>query len=111
MADKLENIGASVRAKLLNKARAERADFQILLTRYALERLLYRLSVSDHRDEFVLKGAMLFVTWVADPFRPTRDLDLLGRGNNSSDAIAEVFRDICAQPVADDGVTFDIVGL
>ena len=111
MAGNPENIGASVRAKLLNKARAERADFQILLTRYALERLLYRLSVSDHRDEFVLKGAMLFVAWVADTFRPTRDLDLLGRGDNGSDAIADVFRDICAQPVADDGVTFDIVGL
>jgi hypothetical protein len=72
------NIGASVRARLLDRARAERSDFQILLTRYALERLLYRLSVSPHRDRFILKGAMLFVTWVADPFRPTRDLDLLG---------------------------------
>ena len=72
------NIGASVRARLLDRARAERSDFQILLTRYALERLLYRLSVSEHRDRFILKGAMLFVTWVADPFRPTRDLDLLG---------------------------------
>ncbi len=111
MAREPQNIGASVRAKLLNKARAERADFQTLLTRYALERLLYRLSLSDHRDEFVLKGAMLFVAWVDDPFRPTRDLDLLGRGDNGSDAIAAVFRHICAQPVADDGVTFDIVGL
>ena len=62
------NIGASVRARLLDRARAERSDFQILLTRYALERLLYRLSVSPHRDRFILKGAMLFVTWVADPF-------------------------------------------
>jgi hypothetical protein len=111
MARDPQNIGASVRARLLNKARAERVDFQILLTRYALERLLYRLSVSDHRDQFVLKGAMLFVAWVADPFRPTRDLDLLGRGENGSDAIAEVFRAICAQTVADDGVIFDIVGL
>jgi len=111
MAREPQNIGASVRARLLNKARAERVDFQILLTRYALERLLYRLSVSDHRDQFVLKGAMLFVAWVADLFRPTRDLDLLGRGENGSDAIAEVFRAICAQPVADDGVIFDVVGL
>jgi hypothetical protein len=66
------NIGASVRTRLLDRARAERSDFQILLTRYALERLLYRLSVSPHRDRFILKGAMFFVTWVADPFRPTR---------------------------------------
>jgi Nucleotidyl transferase AbiEii toxin, Type IV TA system len=62
-----------------------RSDFQILLTRYALERLLYRLSVSAHRDRFILKGAMLFVTCVADPFRPTRDLDLLGSGDNGGD--------------------------
>ncbi len=105
------NIGASVRARLLDRARAERSDFQILLTRYALERLLYRLSVSRHRDRFILKGAMLFVTWVTDPFRPTRDLDLLGHGDNDAEAIAETFRAICAQPVADDGVTFDVVAL
>lgn len=105
------NIGASVRARLLDRARAERSDFQILLTRYALERLLYRLSISPHRDRFILKGAMLFVTWVADPFRPTRDLDLLGHGDNDAEAIAETFRTICAQAVADDGVTFDVAAL
>jgi len=111
MPRELRNIGASVRARLLDRARAERSDFQILLTRYALERLLYRLSVSPHRDRFILKGAMLFVTWVADPFRPTRDLDLLGHGPNDAEAIAETFRAICAQPVADDGVTFDVAAL
>ena len=101
------NIGASVRARLLDRARAERSNFQILLTRYALERLLYRLSASEHRDRFILKGAMLFVTWVADPFRPTRDLDLLGHGDNDVDAIANTFRAICTERVADDGVVFD----
>jgi hypothetical protein len=111
MPRELRNIGASVRARLLDRARAERSDFQILLTRYSLERLLYRLSVSPHRDRFILKGAMLFVTWVADPFRPTRDLDLLGFGDNDTEAIAETFRAICARPVADDGVTFDVAAL
>src|ERR1700689_1436460 len=101
------NMGASVRARLLDRARFERSDFQILLTRYALERLLYRLSVSEYRERFILKGAMLFATWVADPFRPTRDLDLLGYGNNDVAAIAHTFRAICAEPVADDGVVFD----
>ena len=105
------NIGASVRARLLDRARAEKSDFQILLTRYALERLLYRLSVSEHRERFILKGAMLFVTWVADPFRPTRDLDLLGHGDNDVGDIADTFRSICAQPVADDGAVFDHAGL
>jgi predicted nucleotidyltransferase component of viral defense system len=99
-------VGASVRARLLDRARRERSDFQILLTRYALERLLYRLSVSPHRDRFILKGAMLFVTWVADPFRPTRDLDLLGQGDVDGASLGEVFRAICAMPVPDDGVVF-----
>ena len=81
MARELRNVGASVRARILERARAGQGDFQILLMRYALERFLYRLSVSEHRDRFVLKGAMLFVAWVADPFRPTRDLDLLGLGS------------------------------
>ncbi|WP_311319494.1 nucleotidyl transferase AbiEii/AbiGii toxin family protein [Rhizobium sullae] len=76
-----------------------------------LERLLYRLSLSAHRDRFILKGAMLFVTWVADPFRPTRDLDLLGHGESSPKAIAETFHAICMQPVEDDGVVFDVDGL
>src|SRR5690606_31554251 len=106
-----KNVGASVRARLLQRSRDERADFQIMLTRYALERLLYRLSRSEHRNRFVLKGAMLFVTWVEAPFRPTRDLDLLGYGENSPEAIHTAFRVICAQPVDDDGVVFDTEGL
>lgn len=111
MAREPRNIGASVRGRLLDRSRAERSDFQILLTRYALERLLYRLSVSEHRDRFILKGAMLFVTWVADPFRPTRDLDLLGHGDSDDQAMADTFRAICATAVAEDGVTFDVDGL
>jgi predicted nucleotidyltransferase component of viral defense system len=105
------NVGASVRARLLQRSRAERTDFQVLLTRYALERLLYRLSRSGYRDRFILKGAMLFVTWVDAPFRPTRDLDLLGYGESSPQAVRDAFRTICAQSVDDDGVQFDAVGL
>src|SRR5580698_1148687 len=111
MPHETRNVGASVRARLLTRARAEKTDFQILLTRYALERLLYRLSISAHRDRFVLKGALLFVTWLHDPFRPTRDLDLLGYGASDVEAIAETFRSICSTPVPDDGVAFDIEGL
>jgi len=111
MAREVRNIGASVRARLLDRARAEKSDFQILLTRYALERLLYRLSVSDHRDQFVLKGAMLFAVWRDDPFRPTRDLDLLGHGDPEPAAIAESIRSICSTAVPDDGVIFDIAGI
>jgi predicted nucleotidyltransferase component of viral defense system len=100
-----------VRARLLQRSRDQRTDFQILLTRYALERLLYRLSRSEHRNRFILKGAMLFVTWVEAPFRPTRDLDLLGYGDNSPEAIGDTFRAILTQPVDDDGVAFDVDGL
>lgn len=108
MAREVNNIGASVRARLLARARAERQDFQILLTRYALERLLYRLGVSDKRDDFILKGAMLFAVWRDDPFRPTRDLDLLGRGDPAPTEIAASIRAICGTAVPEDGVVFDV---
>lgn len=111
MANKPRNVGASVRAQLLKRAEQSGTDFQILLTRYAIERLLYRLSLSPERDLFVLKGAMLFVTWVTDPFRPTRDLDLLGAGNRSIDQVMPTFRTICDAAVDDDGVVFDVSGL
>lgn len=111
MAREKRNVGASVRARLLDRARAEKSDFQVLLTRYALERLLYRLSVSEHRERFVLKGAMLFATWVEDPFRPTRDLDLLGFGESNAEALQQTFRSVCATKVDDDGVEFDVRGL
>lgn len=107
----LKNVGASVRARLLQRSRDQHIDFQILLTRYALERLLYRLSRSEHRNRFVLKGAMLFVTWVEAPFRPTRDLDLLGYGDNTPEAIHDTFRAILTQAVDEDGVVFDLDGL
>ncbi len=105
------NVGASVRAKLLNRSRNEKSDYQVLLTRYALERLLYRLSVSAHRERFILKGALPFVTWLPDSFRPTRDLDLLGFGSDSPEATAETFRGKCSTAVPDDGVIFDVAGL
>lgn len=72
---KKANLGASVRARLLNRARAEKAEFGLMLTRFALERLLYRLSISRHREQFLLKGALLFDLWFDEPHRPTRDAD------------------------------------
>lgn len=111
MARDVRNIGASVRARLLDRARREGADFQNILTRYALERLLYRISVSAARERFVLKGAMLFAAWIDDPFRPTGDLDLLGFGDDEAAQIATTFRDICSLDVAVDGVAFDVEGL
>jgi hypothetical protein len=67
----LQNMGASVRARLLNLARERNQPFELLLIRYTLERLLYRLGTSKHREKFVLKGAMLMRHWLDDPQRPT----------------------------------------
>lgn len=67
------NLAASVRARLLNRARETRQDFSLILTRYAIERLLYRLSISPHADRFLLKGGLLFDLWFDVPHRPTRE--------------------------------------
>jgi len=95
---------ASVRARLLNKAKAERQDFNLVLTRYALERLLYRLSVSQYAGDFILKGAMLFMVWAGETYRPTMDMDFLGHGDDSSERLAEVFRKVCGVDVQPDGL-------
>jgi predicted nucleotidyltransferase component of viral defense system len=99
-------MGASVRARLLNIARERGQTFDLLLVRYALERFLYRLSLSAHKDNFVLKGAMLLATWLDNAYRPTRDIDLLGFGASQPEAILAVFREICAIET-EDGVVFD----
>ena len=88
---KPSNIPASVRQRLLNLAHQTNRDFGLLLTKYSLERLLYRLSVSPHRDGFVLKGALLFDLWTEHPHRPTRDLDLLARGDSSLEKYRKIF--------------------
>jgi predicted nucleotidyltransferase component of viral defense system len=110
MREPVRNMGASVRARLLNLAKQRQQPHELLLTRYALERLLYRLSTTKHRERFVLKGAMLMTAWFDDPFRPTRDLDLLGFGDPDPQSMLAVFREICAVEI-DDGVVFDVAGL
>ncbi len=97
---------ASVRARLLNVAKATGTDFNLVLVRFALERLLFRLSTSAHSDRFVLKGALLFTLWYDLPHRATRDADLLGFGPSDTGSMASVFRDIAAVAV-DDGIVFD----
>ncbi|MEJ7670902.1 MAG: nucleotidyl transferase AbiEii/AbiGii toxin family protein [Casimicrobiaceae bacterium] len=110
MAKQPRDVGASVRARLLALAREKGQTFDLLLTRYGLERLLYRLSISPHGHRFVLKGAMLLTTWFDNPHRATRDVDLLGYGDPSTEQMLAVFREICAHDVGD-GITFDIATL
>ena len=100
------NVAASVRARLLNVAKAQGVDFNQVLVRFALERILYRLTQSQHADRFLLKGALLFTLWYDMPHRATRDADLLGFGASDLASVAETFRDIAAITV-DDGIAFD----
>ena len=105
------DIGASVRARLLRLARERGEDFQLMLTRYAGERLLFRLSASGHAQQFVLKGAALFALWTGKPHRATRDLDLLGLGDPGVEHVRKIFSEVLAYEVIDDGVHFDLATL
>lgn len=100
------NLAASVRARLLNLARTQAADFNQLLVRFALERMLYRLGQSQHAERFVLKGALLFNLWYDLPHRSTRDADLLGFGASDLSSLVQAFREIVAID-GRDGLVFD----
>ena len=104
------NIGASIRQRLLDLTHAEGGDFQLCLDRYAVERLLYRLSLSEERDRFLLKGALLFAVWFDVPHRPTRDADFLGLGTPDAAQLADTVRGLCAH-AADDGIAYDVASI
>ena len=101
---------ASVLARLLNRSRSTGENYNLLLSRFAIERLLYRLSVSPHAGNFVLKGALLFALWFDTPHRPTKDADLLGFGADDADTLRSTFTAICAIN-ADDGVRYETAGM
>ncbi len=100
------NQAASERGRLSNLARERKLELQLVLSEFAIERLLYRLGNSPHAGDYVLKGAMLFRLWSPSPGRATWDLDLLGRGASSVQDVVDVIRDLCAVP-GDDAVEFD----
>ena len=101
------DLAASVKSRLLTIAKGKSEQLQRILIRYAIERLLYRLSLSPHATAFILKGAIRASAWEGGGYRPTKDLDLLGHGDNSPQALAEVFRDIARTSVEPDGLVFD----
>lgn len=103
---RMTNVGASVRQRLLNRARSEGRAFQELATLYAMERFLFRLGKSPHVDRLVLKGGLMTLTWAGEFARVTRDIDLLGRGANSVAAMVERIREVLSVEV-EDGVVFD----
>lgn len=102
-----KNMGASVRARLTDKARSRGDDVQLILLRFAIERLIYRLAQSKYRDDFILKGAMLFSLWAKVPYRSTGDLDLLGKGDPAPARVAAIFRELCDLAIQDDGLVYD----
>lgn len=100
------NLGASIRARLLNKAKADGVDFNQMLVRFALERFLYRISQSAHSEFYVLKGALLFTLWYDMPHRSTRDADFLGFGASDLNTVHRAFREIASIEVLD-GIVFE----
>ena len=110
MAKAVKNLAASIRQRLLNLSREQGRVFEVVLVAYGLERLIYRLSISTHRDNFVLKGGMLVTLWTAHEKRVTRDADFLGHGDASEDHLKTVFAEFLSQGL-DDGLVFDTEAL
>ncbi|PQA87721.1 nucleotidyl transferase AbiEii/AbiGii toxin family protein [Hyphococcus luteus] len=106
MAKPPDNIAVSVKARLANISRATQTPFDILLIQYVLERILYRLSISSHRKNFILKGGMLLAVWIPNDARVTRDLDLLGHGDASEEAVRRIFENLLSIEM-NDGIVFD----
>ena len=103
----LRNVPASIHQRLLNLARKQGVDFNLVLQRYAAERFLYRLSVSNDVDRFTLKGAALFRVWDKKELRPTRDIDFLASGPEEHGAMRATLKAVCRIPCPQDGVAFD----
>lgn len=110
MAERRTNMAASVKARLLNLARAQGRGFDVILVRFALERLLFRLSRTQYRNSYILKGGMLVSQWLDHDNRETRDIDFLGFGPDSPDAVKAIFAEIMSID-AEDGLVFDIGAL
>ena len=101
-----KNIAASIQARLLQRSRELNVEHQLTLARFGGERLLYRLSKSEFADRFILKGAALLLLWMGDATRPTKDVDLLGFGDTSTEALNKIFIAMCEVEAPDDGLTF-----
>lgn len=106
----MANLSASILDRLLTLAKQRGDDYNLVLNRFALERLLCRLSTSAHADSFLLKGALLFALWYDDPHRPTRDADLLGFGQDDAEHLIAVFREVAAMSM-EDGIVFDVASV
>jgi len=103
---KPKDLAASVRQRLLNYSQKVNVDFQVVLAQFGFERLLYRLCQSKHAGQFTVKGALMFLVWTGEQYRPTRDLDLTALREHSEKELKTIFQDICSLPVENDGLVF-----
>lgn len=103
----IQNLAASVYARLLKRTEPGDEQFQFVLMRYGAERLMYRLSQSENAANFVLKGAMLFLVWTGAQYRATKDMDLLALKSSSVERLRDIFRELCQLPVTQDGLVFE----
>ena len=106
-----KDVATSIRARLYNKSKQSGVEFQLLLARYACERFLYRLGMSPVRDRCILKGATLLAVWMQEPYRGTRDVDLLALGRNDETSVREIMTAICTVACPEDGLNFDLDSL
>ncbi len=105
------DIAASVKARLLNRARATGEEFELTLARYGAERFLFRMGTSEAGKRCVLKGASLLSLWLDEPYRATRDVDLLATGASDDEAIRMLVAEICGIPCPEDGISYDLASL
>jgi hypothetical protein len=105
------DLAASIRARLLKQAKAKGEEFELTLARFAVERLLFRLGASDARDRCILKGASLLSVWLPDPYRATRDVDILASGPPDDAAVQSLVAEVCAAPCPEDALRFDLSGM
>lgn len=108
---RVKDVAASVRARLQTHAKDTNRPFQEVLQYFAMERFLYRLSLSPHAEKFVLKGGLMLTAWRAPSSRPTKDMDFLAKMPNDVDSVVAVVREICEQTVEPDGLEFDVASL
>jgi predicted nucleotidyltransferase component of viral defense system len=107
MRNEVRNMDASVKARLKNIAKEYKKTFNLILQLYMQERLLYRLSVSEYKDNFILKGGLFLFSMTGFTGRPTRDIDFLAyQISNDMESIKEIFKNICKIEY-NDGILFD----
>ncbi|MEO6094260.1 MAG: nucleotidyl transferase AbiEii/AbiGii toxin family protein [Fibrobacteria bacterium] len=101
----------SIRIRLNKTLRERGEDVQWALQRYAIERFLFRLGKSKHREKFVLKGATLFALWGGNLYRPTRDMDFTGYGIQTAEEAVACIQEVLETPVEEDGLQFESAAL